>query len=445
MTKSLPLWGKIFYGLPPGGYQMINQVVVTVVFFFYNTGATGGGPLVPPIAIGSIFFLGRIVDAVTDPLIAKFSDNLKSKWGRRIPFMFVSGILLTLSLVALFYPPVRGEESVVNAVYLAFMLSAYFTIYTGYVTPYLALLPELAKTKTERVDLSTNMAIFMMVGNGAGLISAWPLEGALGFQSMSLIIGTAALVFLYPVMAVREKEYADSKPADLGVIEAVKKTLQNKPFLIYLIGCVAFWFGGNIVMASIPFYVTVLLGKATSDTVWVFVSAGAVSVISFPIINILAKRWGLKNMMLLCMASLSVMLPFFYFLGRSFMGIDPFIIAIAGVSFAGFPIACLFIVPNAIVAMLTDYDEKMTGQRREAMYFGTQGLIMKIALGFSSLVMGALFQMFGQSVESPLGVQLTGPVSALFVFIGFLLFLRYPEKDVAAASGVEVITTDMKN
>ena len=89
----------------------------------------------------------------------------------------------------------------------------------------------------------------------------------------------------------------------------------------------------------------------------------------------------------------------------------------------------VMVVPDAIVASVSDLEEQRTGQRREAMYFGAQGLIIKMAIGISALISGGLVQFFG----IPLGIQLTGPVAAIVVLIGLLVFSRYPEKEVLEA------------
>jgi len=87
-------------------------------------------------------------------------------------------------------------------------------------------------------------------------------------------------------------------------------------------------------------------------------------------------------------------------------------------------------VPDAIVAAVSDLEVKLSGQKREAMYFGAQGFILKLAMGLSTLITGALLQLFGSTITAPLGIQLTGPVSALFILIGVLVFARYPEEEV---------------
>ncbi len=93
--------------------------------------------------------------------------------------------------------------------------------------------------------------------------------------------------------------------------------------------------------------------------------------------------------------------------------------------------ACL--VPNAVVVVIVDYDEHVTGMRREAMFFGVQGLLVKIAMGLSTFVATQVLELGGFSLEKSFGVQWLGPLAALFVAAGMAVFAGYPEDEVRAA------------
>ncbi len=99
----------------------------------------------------------------------------------------------------------------------------------------------------------------------------------------------------------------------------------------------------------------------------------------------------------------------------------------------GIPVSAIFVVPpDAIVAAVSDLEERLSGQRREAMYFGAQGFILKLALGLSTIITGVLLDYFGKTADQPLGIRLTGPVAAIFIVIGAIIFFYYPEKEVVA-------------
>lgn len=430
--KQLPLWGKIIYGSGSGGFSLIDRVLITWLFYYYITSPLEGvEALMPPFAFGIIMFLGRAIDAVADPVIARWSDNHQGKLGRRMPFMLFSGIAYAAVFVLLFYPPV-AEKSALNSVFLAVMLGLYFTLFTAYVCPYLALLPELARSTRDRVDLATFRAVFMLLGVGVALIGSGILIGMFSFHAMVWIMAVLGLVLLYLPLLIKERDYAEAKPATLGLMEAVSTTFKNRAFLIYLVGNVTFWLGFNIITLNLPLYVTVLLRGTEDDTSIYFGLAFVIALLFFPVVNIASKRVGLKGVMMFALVSFLILLPFFYFLGQPMFGLTPEVFGYILMGLAGLPLAVIFIVPDAIVAAVSDLEQKLSGQRREAMYFGAQGFILKLAMGLSTLITGALLQLFGSTIAQPLGIQLTGPVSALFILIGVVVFFRYPEQEVMA-------------
>ncbi|MFY9446932.1 MAG: MFS transporter [Dethiobacteria bacterium] len=430
MAKRLPFWGKIAYGAGSAGWVLLDRVVMTWLYYFYITSPIEGvSRYVGAALFGAVMFGGRFIDAIADPIIAKFSDNFNSRLGRRIPFMLASGIFYVLVFIALFYPPVQGE-SPWNALHLFIFLGLFFTFFTGYVCPYLALLAELAHTQSDRVDLTTYRSIFYMVGGALGMLVSGILIDALGFHGMVWVLAAVALPFLYVPALIKEKDYTDAQPATMGLIEAVKSTLQNRPFTIYLVGIITLQLGYNIFTINLPLYATQLLGKSEGEASLFFL-AQATAVIAFPLLNYLSKKLGLKKGMIFTMLLFVAALPFTLFVSNSLTVISPTVLLLAILGVMGIAQVGVMIVPDAIVACVSDLEERRTGQRREAMYFGTQGLLVKMAMGASALVSGTLIQLFGDT----LGVQLSGPAAAIIILIGMIFFAaRYPEKEVLAAS-----------
>jgi GPH family glycoside/pentoside/hexuronide:cation symporter len=420
--------GKIFYSASTAGYSLLDRLMVTWLMFFYVEGAE---PLVLPAVFGTIMLFGRVVDALADPTVALWSDNHRGRLGRRTPFLMAGGISYVLVFIALFYPP-APVHGALNVAYLSLIIGAYFIFFTVYVAPYLALMPELARTERDRVDLATLRAVFSLLGVAAALVGSGHLIRLVGFHAMVWIMALIGLVLLYAALLVRERDYAEAKPASLGLREAVLTTFRNRPFRIYLTGNVTFWFGFNIVTLSLPFYVTVLLGLPAEEVSTFFGATLGVSLLTFPLVNFLAKKIGPKAVMVASMSVFVPVLVLFFFLGQPVLGLAPATFGLAVSALAGLPLASLFVLPDAFVSALTDLEQDLSGQRREAMYFGTQGLVLKTVLGLSTFATGLLLEFFGATPADPLGVQLTGPVAALFVLVGAVVFLLYPEREVRA-------------
>lgn len=303
MVKKLPWSGKVLYSASSTGWAMLDRVVITWLMFYYTEGEN---PLIMPAVFGAILVFGRVVDALADPLVALWSDNHRGRLGRRTPFLLGGAILYAAVFIALFYPP-AATHGTANVLYLLIMTGAYFLMFTIYVCPYLALMPELARTANDRMDMATLRAVFSLLGVAAALVGSGILIGRLGFTGMIWSMAIAGVLLMYLPVLVREREYTDGQPATLGLREAVSTTLKNKAFRIYLAGNAMFWFGFNIITLGLPFYVTVLLGRPEEDTSILFASAFAVAFLAFPLVNLLAKRLGHRVVMVVSMILFAVL------------------------------------------------------------------------------------------------------------------------------------------
>ena len=111
---------------------------------------------------------------------------------------------------------------------------------------------------------------------------------------------------------------------------------------------------------------------------------------------------------------------------------------------AGIPMAGVNLLPRAITADITDYDELRTGMRREGMFYATQNLFEKIGSSFSPLAL-ALILLLGETTQDPLGIRLVGPAAGIIAFFGFWLFRGYRlpntvTRETVQAAGLEVET-----
>ncbi|MBU0580343.1 MAG: MFS transporter, partial [Candidatus Margulisbacteria bacterium] len=163
---------KFLYTNCSFGGLLLTQTLITWLMFYYappTHNPQGLVPLVPIFAMGLAVFVGRLVDAIADPLIGYWSDHAETPWGRRKPFILLGNIPLIFCFIMLWYPPVT-VMSQANVWHVMIYLSAFFFFFTVVICPCLALLPELAKTIKERLSLSTWMAFMIIAGAALGMI-----------------------------------------------------------------------------------------------------------------------------------------------------------------------------------------------------------------------------------------------------------------------------------
>lgn len=437
--------------------MLINQVIVTWAIYFYAPGraethvpgAVERFDFAPIVLLGYAMAFGRVVDAIADPLIGFWSDRTRSKWGRRIPFVALGTPFLVLCFVALWRPPQGTLEAVqstlfsislggsniavtggvVNTLYFALVLGGFFFFYTVVVAPYLSLMPEIGRSNEERMSLSTWMAVFGIIGLIiASIIAPMIIGTTFQFMKMALVMGAVTIVFFYvSITFVREKAIEPGKEETFSFVQAMKETFRNNAFVTWVICIFMFWIGFNVVMQSTPYYVTKVLGE-TEDKAGIY--QGIMMILSVPMfvaVFFASKKFNKKTLIGLAMLLLTALTPLFYFTkfvpAHLVKGYAIFVFGIMAV-----PISVLLVMANAIIADIVDFDEQRTGRRREAMYFGMQGLLTKFAIAVSSVIGTQLLARFGMTAANPEGILLTGPFCAIFTFIGFLSILKYPLK-----------------
>ncbi len=427
----------ILFGSGNAGINLVNILVQTWLFYFLDPGT--GRTLIPAAYIGSILMFGRIIDAVSDPIIGNWSDRLRSKHGRRIPFLALSALPLILISFLIFFEPSYAGSMTLRVIVLALLLGLFYILFTAFAAPYLGMIPDLSPARDDRVNLSTSSAVFNLMGTAIALI-AMPLlleffareKGT--FDGMAFIPSTAIIAllalgtFVLTIVGVFPYRNRGEGPTENNILESMKMVFKNRPFMVYLFGMNIFWGGFFIVNVSVPYYVTVLMGKTIGFQSTALGITFGVAAVSFPLINLMLKHLGNRLVSVITSAVMTVALIFIFFVPNPPLGLSPAVFGMILMGITGFPISALFILPQSMIAELSDFRLPDGSKPGEAIYFGVQGLVLKFFVGVSSLVASILFDVFGNTVERPLGIQLTGPVVSSFALFALILFLFfYPD------------------
>jgi len=417
----------IFYSMITLGGTTIWAVLNGWLLYFY---IPPEGPALVPIALYGIAPLVAGAVSVTVSLpIGYWSDHARSRWGRRLPFVFVSALPMLAFFVLLWMPPLR-TPSPWNLVYLASVLALYSVAYSFNQIPYEALLPELALTERRRVRMSAWYAGFqlaaMILGGLAGLTIEW-----LGYLGSALLYAMAVVPLFYlPFFVLRERTGRQIVPAErLGFRKSIKVTLSNRAFLVFVATWVFYWTTMTLVQSAIPFIVTEICLLSPADTVYFYIPAVLVALLCYPFVTWLSNRFGKRSIF-----SGSLLVSAIVLVGLTLIG-DwlPVPLKIQGVAWAVLQAAAISgvtVLTSAFAAEITDYDEMQTGQRREGAYYSTLGLLDHVVSGIASALLPVLL-LFGRGrsdLHGPLGVRLVGVVGGLMMLMAFITFLRYPRR-----------------
>jgi len=463
-AQEIPLFNRLVYAFGSFGGNVIARSKDLWLIYFYAPPADADvHKRVPILVLGALFTVGRVIDALDDPIIGWWSDRTRSRWGRRIPFVVLATPFYGVFFVLLWMPPVAGE-SVANALYFFVMLEAFHLFSTLSGGPFESLLPEIAVTSKGRVSIVTWQVFFGTVGAAVALVGSGIIRDAFGFQAMAISMAVMGMAARYIALAgVWRHVRLDVEPAQVNPLEAIRSTFTNRPFLFFLPTFILFNMAISMMTAALPFWSgAVLLGDLPSDiakvetgspatlqlfglefgvaegTIVALLTAAAIIVVllCLPLVYRMSLRRGKAWVYSTAMLIGGIYLPFIAFMGF-LPGIDKLLQAVFFVALMGLPMAAVFTFPNAIMADIIDYDELKTGMRREAVYYGSQATLEKIASALFPLILASLL-VLGSTAANPLGVRLVGPVAGLSALLGFLAFRGYTLPDSVTADTVKV-------
>lgn len=431
------------------GWSLLSGIISNWLVFFFqpsqNELADGQLTFIPQksflglTVIGLITAFGRIFDAVTDPLIAGKTDSCKHRLGRRIPFLRYAAIPFGLVTVLMFCTPVKGE-STVNSVWLFVCVMLYYFCMTCYCTPYNALIPELGRTQNARINLSTfisftyffGTAAAYLVPNIAGLFAArFGYAGSYRI-TVGILAAVSVICMLIPAFLIDEQTYADTTPSSASTFRSLISTYKNKDFRIFVCSDVLYWIGLTLFQTGLPFYITVLMGLSDSMTFPLFAAMTAMSLLFYPLVNIVSKKIGKKKPVVFAFAFFSVTFLVAAFAGKA--PISPVAYGVIVAALASVPMAILGILPQAIVADIAESDQLETGENRQGMFYAARTFAFKLGQSAAMLLFTSL-AVIGRDAPTDaagygLGYRLTAVFAVALCLLGGGVFLRYQEKKV---------------
>jgi len=377
-----------------------------------------------PALVGLLGSIPRFFDAFTDPLVGYASDNTKSRWGRRRPYIFVGAILVGLCFMVLWQLPSGQTENFYFWYFLIISLF-FFLAYTVFATPWVALGYELTPDYNERTKL---MGTQNFIGQLAYFIPPWLLlltqnekffaNMADGAAGVAIGIGVIVIVFgIIPALVLRERTFSQSQSPDdkqehshraamkmnvRNFSRGFAQTLKFKPFLKL---CLATFliFNGFILIAAFQTYVAIYYifdgdkveGAKYMGYIGTITTACTFAVIAF--VTWLATRVGKINAFIIA-TTISI---FGYLL--KWPCYDPELpwLMLLPAPLLAFSLGGLFTLMPAIIADVVDLDELETGERREGMFGAIFWWVVK--LGLTAALAGGGFLLNATGFDVDLG------------------------------------------
>jgi Na+/melibiose symporter-like transporter len=375
--------------------NLIFQGFATYIVFYY-VDVLG----VRPGLISLAMVIHGIFNAVLNPLIGHISDRTSSRWGRRIPYMLFGIAPLAAVFTLLWFPLLSGTEAALFWYFLIIVL-LYDILFVIVVLNYSALFPEMFVTIQERAAVSSWRQMFGILGLIVGVALPPLLYSHIGWKAMGFIFGVLSLLF-FAVMIRGCVERGQHDAVSFKFMQAVRLTLMNRAFVTYVIGNFFVQFTFALLSASIPFFTKYVLGEADSANTWLL---GSIFVTAIPF----AYVWGRWTQRLGARRTILAAVTCYAFALAPFAIVSNLTQAIVTAVAIGFGLAGLLVLLDVMLSEVIDQDERKTGVRREGMYFGMNGFIVRWSISLQAVVMGIILETSGYVANAP-----TQPDSALW-------------------------------
>ncbi len=405
-----------------------------------------------PLLAGILAAAPRLWDALIDPVMGYISDNAKTKWGRRRPFIFIGAIVTGISFMAMWQIfPENGQTY--NFVYFLILSLVFYLGYTIFATPLIGMGYEMTPDYHERTRL---MAVTQWIGQLAWIIAPWLwvivylpnlFESApIASRNIALITGFVCIILgIIPALICKEKQLPGADDSNLNVkdlkqnikefLSGIVKTAKNKPFM-RLCGATFFVFNGYQTVSQFAFFIIVYYlfngdqGAAGTWPAW-FGTTAALSTlfIVIPIVTYVSQKIGKKNTFIIAtiISIIGYVLKWWGFNPE-----NPYLMLLP-LPLISFGIGGLFTLMMSMTADVCDLDELKNNERREGMFGAVYWWMVKLGTALALLVSGAVLKWVGfdeslgaQSVETITQLRIADIViPALTALIAIFIMIKY--------------------
>ena len=380
----------IAYGLGSFGLESAYKVFIGFYIFFYVDML---GLAVALAAIINIVF--AIWDALNDPLVGYLSDNTRTRWGRRRPWL-LTGLPFYVAFLVLTYAVPQAFRKGVSLFWYALVIILLFeTAYTVMSVNYDALFPELFQGFRERTRASAYYQGFSMVGELIGFALTPIVYALYGFGPMAVFFAVIAgiTLFIGIVRSTEDPRAQEAPPLDLK--DAFGDVLQDRPFWLFAIALTFLTFTTGLYTLATPFWVKYTLNASPQTTSLIFATVFIVAILAVSLWSRLMRHWGVKRAW---MWAIGVMALSAIVLGLT----TNLILGVIGAAVAGAGLAGIKVCREMIMANLVTQSLARTGHRREGIYYSLLRFFGKLSKILEALALILLAVLFGYiSGEDP--------------------------------------------
>ena len=373
----------IAYGLGSFGLESLFKVFAGFYVFYYTDKL---GLAITMAAIINLIY--GFWDAVDDPIVGFLSDNTRTRWGRRKPWL-LTGLPFYVGFLVLVYavpkPLQQGNALFWYALVIFILFEAAYTVMS---VNYSALFPELFQGFRERARASSTYQGLGMFGELVGFSIPPFIYAKFGFVPMAISFAGVSGIALF-LGIIRNKEDPNAlKAPPLNLKGAFGQVLKDRPFLSYIVAVTFLIYIPGVYTLGTPFWVKYTLAASPQGTSLIFAIVFSVAILAASIWGRFVHVLGIRRCWLL---SVSLMALSAIILGLA----TNMVLGAVGAAVVGASMGGIKVCHQIIVANFVDRDLKRTGHRREGIYYSVLRVMGKFSKILESLALVLLTVLFG--------------------------------------------------
>ena len=338
-----------------------------------------------------VWIIFGIWNAVNDPLFGYISDRTKSKLGRRIPYIRYGAIFYSLFFIITWVKWPIGQSQTTLFIQMLVTLFLFDTLYTAIATSLYVMPYTMAVSNKARSNIFLWKIFFSLVSLGVPLvlfpiIKPNPGDSPKQFQIIMTILGIVIFVVIFAsTFFYKEKVQSENEETE-NIFKAVISCFKNRSFVIFEIISFTVIFIQTILMQGVIYYFDAYKNVPMA---FAYGALGLGAVFGVVLFASKTSSWGVKKCTILMCIVFAVGATVMIFFGK-FLPVALACFFTAGMGFAG----GMYLIP-LMNGDVIDYDESVTGVRREGMYAGVNSLITKPAISLANAAFLMIIAWFG--------------------------------------------------
>ncbi|MGB3508488.1 MAG: MFS transporter [Microcoleaceae cyanobacterium] len=440
-TQKLKLSTKLAYGAGDLGPAICANIQVFFLLYFF-TNVAG----LPAGLAGSILMIGKISDAINDPIIGVMSDRTVHPLGRRYPWMIYGAIPFGIFFFLQWIVPSTNQW--VLFWYYVIIAVIFNLAYTTVNLPYAALTPELTKDYHERTSLNSFRFAFSIGGSIFSLLiaqfifSLFPDNPIQQYIVLGLVCAIISVVPIYVcffgtrhrALSANQEQEGDNNNTNLPVVEQMRVAFSNGPFLFVIGIYLCSWLGVQLTASILPYFVVDWMKLPQASFPQVAIAVQGTALIMLFVWSYISKKVGKKAVYFMGVCLWIIAQGGLFFIQPGQVGLMYLLAVMAGVG-----VSTAYLVPWSMIPDVIDLDELNTGQRREGIFYSFMVFLQKVGLAIGLFLVGIALDIAGfietvpgapppiQPESALFAVRVAiGPLPTVFLIVGLLLAYLYP-------------------